>query len=244
MNAPCTNSVYKAAHRRIRVAKPVSPSAVRATLLAIANPFWAIPIVLHSFCDFHPHSSPTPDLRQHMILNGFTGKGLNKLAHALNGNHISWQIPIPHYRSKQWCNSFTLPNGMIIFNYAFYGKDKLWIKYYRRGLACQADTSRSSSPRLCGKMLRSVASFGGGPGSRWTYFRKFKPFWTGPSSCSTTDPPGRAPDIYEWNHLRYEVSGPHDIYVSDVDNDVDDKGSIPPASREDYLVNMEVPCGY
>ena len=131
--APCTNSVYKAAHRRISFVGTVSPSESRAALLVIANlegtPFYC----LNKFCDFHSRSSPTPYLRQRMILNGFTGKGLNKMAHALNGNHISWQIPVPHYRSKLWKDSFTIPNGMIIFDYSFYGKDKLWIKFYRRG---------------------------------------------------------------------------------------------------------------
>ena len=180
--APCTKSVYKAAHRRIRLAKPVSPSVVVAPLLAIANPPGTKSIVSNNFCDFHLPSSPTPDLRQRVILNGFSGKGLNKLAHALHGNHISWHIPVPHYRSKQWRNSFTTPNGMMVFDYAFYGKDKLWLKYYRRGLAYEVDTNRSASPRLYGTMLRSVASFGGGPGSRWTCFRSFKPFWNGPGS--------------------------------------------------------------
>ena len=91
-----------APHRSIRQAKPVS-----APLLAIANRPGTKSIVSNSFCDFLP-SSPTPDLRQCVTLNGFSGKGLNKLAHALNGNHISWQIPIPHYRSKQWKNSFSI----------------------------------------------------------------------------------------------------------------------------------------
>ena len=236
--APCTKSVYKAAHRRIRLAKSVSPSVAVAPLLAIANPPGTKSIVSNSFCDFHLPSSPTPDLRQCVILNGFSGKGLNKLAYALNSNHISWQIPVPRYRSKQCKSSFSIPNGMIVFDYAFYGKDKLWLKYYRRGLAYKVDTHRSASPRLYGTMLRSVASFGGGPGSRWTYFRSFKPFWNGPSSFSNKDSPGSAHDIYEWNHLRYEGFGPDDIYVSDVDDGFDDNGSHPPISSEEYATSQ------
>ena len=80
-------------------------------------------------------------------------------------------------------------------------------------------------------MLRSVASSGGGPGSRWTYFQKFKPFWSGPTSFANMDSPGGAQDIYDWNHLHYEGLGPDDIYVSDVDDDIDGYGSIPPISR-------------
>ena len=92
-------------------------------------------------------------------------------------------------------------------------------------------------------MLRSVASFQGGPESRWTYFQKFKPFWSGPTSCSAKFSPGSAQDIYQWNHLRYAGSGPDDIHLSDVDDDIDDNGSIPPNSGEEAS-HMEVPCGY
>ena len=113
-HAPCTKSVYKAAHRRSRVATKVSPSEP-SLLMAIANPALAKPICFYSFCDFHTHSSPTPDLRQRMTLKGFTGKGLNKIAHALNGNHFSWQISVPRYRSKLRKDSFRIPNGMIVF---------------------------------------------------------------------------------------------------------------------------------
>ena len=40
---------------------------------------------------------------------------------------------------------------MIVFDYAFYGKDKLWLKYYRRGLAYEVDTHRSASPCYTGQ---------------------------------------------------------------------------------------------
>ena len=112
----------------------VSPPEYRVDSWIIANPP-ARYFISSQLCDSQPHSSPTPKPRQQMILRGFSSKGLNKLAHALNGNHVHWQIPVPHYRSKEWKNSFTLPNGMIVYNYAFYGKNKLWLKYYRRGLA-------------------------------------------------------------------------------------------------------------
>ena len=84
---PCTNSVYKAAHRRISTAT-VSPPEFRVDSWIIANPP-ARYFVSSQLCDSQPHSSPTPKPRQRMILQGFSSKGLNKLAHALNGNHVN-----------------------------------------------------------------------------------------------------------------------------------------------------------
>ena len=237
--APCTNRVYKAAHRRSSKAT-VSHLTVRPYLLVIANPPGTIPIGFQQFCDFLVQSSPTPKPRQRMSILGFSCKGLNKLAHALNGNYISWPIPTPHFRSKEWKHSFSLSTGMIVFRYAFYGKDKLWLKYYRRGQSYEVDTSRPSSPRLYGTMLRSVASFGGGPGSRWTYFQRFKPYW--PRLSDSTDSPSSAQNIYHWNHLRYAGSGPDDIYISDVDDEYDDAGLSDQHLDQDCAIG--VPCGY
>ena len=242
--APCTNSVYKAAHRSIRLAT-VSPPQIR--LWTIANKphfvfpslFCLSPVFLNrQVCDFQVRGSPTPKPRQRMTTQGFSSKGLNKLAHALNGNYVSRIIPTPHYRSKEWRHSFSIPTGMIVFRYAFYGKFKLWLTYYRRGQSYEIETSRPESPRLYGTMLRSVASCGGGPGSRWTYFRKFRPYWPHPSSIMVSQ--GNAQHIYDWNHLRYEGSGPDDIYVSDVDDDYDDAGP----DQWDQSGNLGVPCGY
>ena len=129
---------------------------------------------------------------------------------------------------------------MIVFRYAFYGKGKLWLTYYRRGQSYEIETSRPESPRLYGTMLRSVASCGGGPGSRWTYFRSFKPYWPRPSNSMVS--PGSAQHIYDWNHLRYEGPGPDDIYVSDVDDEYDDAG--PMNLHWDHIGHVGVPCGY
>ena len=168
-SAPCTYSVYKAAHRKtkFRVVKPVSLLAVKPALLVFANPIGFLQIGFVNFCDFHSRSSPMPDLRQRMTLKGFSSKGLNKLAHALNGNHISWQIPAPHFRSKQWANSFSIPNGMIVSDYAFYSKDKLWIRYYRRGSAygtmghCYGRSPPSGAGReAAGRTSRNLSEFG------------------------------------------------------------------------------------
>ena len=246
ISAPCTNSVYKAAHRSIRLAT-VSPPPRRRRIIAnqpcfvFSSLFCPSPVfVYRQFCDFLVRGSPTPKPRQRMITQGFSCKGLNKLAHALNGNYISWVIPTPHYRSKEWKHSFSLPTGMIVFRYAFYGKDKLWLTYYRRGQSYAIETSRPESPRLYGTMLRSVASCGGGPGSRWTYFRSFKPYWPRPSNSMVS--PGSAQHIYDWNHLRYEGPGPDDIYVSDIDDDYDD--AVPMNLYWDHIGHVGVPCGY
>ena len=59
---------------------------------------------------------------------------------------------------------------MIVFDYSFYGKNKLWVEYYRRGQSFATDTDRPTPPRLYGIMLRSIASRGGGldlPPSLW-----------------------------------------------------------------------------
>ena len=53
--------------------------------------------------------------------------------------------------------------------------------------------------------------------------------------------PGDAQHIYDWNHLRYEGSGPDDIYVSDVDDDYDDAG---PNIQRDQSSNVGVLRGY
>ena len=54
--------------------------------------------------------------------------------------------------------------------------------------------------------------------------------------------PGSAQYIYHWNHLRYEGSGPDDIYVSDVDDDYDDAG--PMNLQWHQISNIGVSCGY
>ena len=84
------------------------------------------------------------------------------------------------------------------------------------------DTRRISSRRLYGKLLRSVASCGAGPGNRWTYFRNFGRSWFKPQdSYAHIDSPGNAQQMYQWSHLHYQDSDPRDIiYVSDVDDDV------------------------
>ena len=56
---------------------------------------------------------------------------------------------------------------MRVFDFFFYGQDRLWIHFVRRAQPSYIDVSRSDSHRLYGIMLRAVASRGGGPGRRW-----------------------------------------------------------------------------
>ena len=110
---------------------------------------------------------------------------------------------------------------MIIFDYAFYGKNRLWIKYYRRGQSFEIDTDRPTSPRLYGIMLRSIASKGGGPGSRWTYLQAYGRSWKTSARESSSQSPGHRPPIWDMTDLRYDdPSGQDDIYVMDDSDDI------------------------
>ena len=74
-------------------------------------------------------------------------------------------------------------------------------------------------------MLRSVASRGGGPASRWTYFRDTRRHWNARASpdSSSTEASMRRTHIYEWNHLSYGGASPHcKIYDTDDDDDIYD----------------------
>ena len=97
--------------------------------------------------------------------SGFVGYP-NKLARASNGNTLSG-MPLPKPNTWKWKCSFFLPNGMRVFDYIFYGQDRLWIHFVRRAQPSYIDVSRSDSRRLYGIMLRAVASRRGGPGRRW-----------------------------------------------------------------------------
>ena len=104
--------------------------------------------------------------------SGFTG-GLNRLIHALNGNiFLPGKKPKPH--SLLWRNSFYLPNGMTVFQHAFYGKESLWLHATRRGQYFEIDTTRSFSKTPYGQVLRAVASQRGEPGSRWPLYQVYK----------------------------------------------------------------------
>ena len=99
---------------------------------------------------------------------------------------------------------------MAVLAYSFYGNKSLWVRYYRRGLASEIKTTRSSSPTLYGMMLRSVAPRGGGPGSRWTHFRASSRHWTTRSSPNSSgmDNSRSSTNIYLWSHLSYEGASP------------------------------------
>ena len=144
--------------------------------------------------------------------------------HALNGNtyFVQWNVPTPRPRSSQWKLSFTIPIGMVVFAYSFYGNQSLWVRYYRRGITSEVETNRSSSPRLSGMMLRSVASRGGGPRSRWTYFQASSRHWSvrRSSNSSSVDYFCRSTNIYEWSHLSYEGDSPFDD-IYDIDDEDD-----------------------
>ena len=110
---------------------------------------------------------------------------------------------------------------MMIFDYAFYGQNRLWIKYYRRGQSFEMDTDRPTSPRLYGIMLRSIASKGGGPGSRWTYLQAYGRSWKTSARESSSQSPGHRPPIWDMIDLRYDdPSGQDDIYVMDDSDDI------------------------
>ena len=156
------------------------------------------------FCFRELELQRRPALHQHKPkLTGFSSQGLNKPIHALNGNihFIKWNIRTPSPRSSQWKLSFNLPNGMVVFAYSFYANQNLWVRYYRRGFTSQIATDRASSPRLYGMMLRSVASKGGGPGSRWTCFHESSRHWNARASPNflIMGASSRRTRIYEWS---------------------------------------------
>ena len=74
----------------------------------------------------------------------------NKVMHALNGNYKWYYSFCPRSHSKEWRDSFFLPNGMHVFRYSFYSKDSLWLHAYRRGSTFEIETTRRESPTLYG----------------------------------------------------------------------------------------------
>ena len=88
ISAPCTNSVYKAAHRSIRLAT-VSPPPRRRRIIAnqpcfvFSSLFCPSPVFVNrQFCDFLVRGSPTPKPRQRIITQGFSCKVLGKKLYA------------------------------------------------------------------------------------------------------------------------------------------------------------------
>ena len=167
------------------------------------------------FCFSESRLQRWPTLQRRKVkFTGCSSSGLNQLMHALNGNifSVQWNVPTPSPRSSQWKLSFTIPSGMAVFAYSFYGNQSLWIRYCRRGNTSEIETNRSSSPRLYGMMLRSVASRGGGPGSRWTYFQASSKYWTARPRASSSSMVRScfSTNIHEWNHLSYEGEIPFD----------------------------------
>ena len=117
--------------------------------------------------------------------------------------------------------SFPLPNGMVVFDYSFYNKNKLWLKYYRRGRSFEIDTDRPSSLRLYGIMLRSIASRGGGPGSRWTYLHAYGRSWKASTQQGSAQSQGYQQLIYSMTDLHYDDPlGHDDIYNIDDSDDI------------------------
>ena len=217
--APCTYSVYKAAHSFVLLADAVeavnfSPRQVRAA---------------HRSCkgfllQYYPKARFCKDLfrfQQQVMFSGFASKSLNKLTHSLNGNYVCFEVCTPQFRSSLWKTSFSLPNGMVVFDYYFYGKNKLWLKYYRRGQSFELDTDRPTSHRLYGIMLRSIASRGGGPGSRWTYLQAYGRSWKICAQQGSDEGQGHKPPIYSMTDLHYDdPSGHDDIYNIDDSDDI------------------------
>ena len=196
-DAPCTKSVYKAAYRSFLSLSqpPVSHKQVKADFSqGNRKPSRSrFTEFFFRFYDFLARSSPTPELRQRMTLSGFSSKGLTKLAHALKGNYSCWQVPTPKGRSSSWKSSFSLPNCVIILSYSFYERSNLWVRYYRRGLTYELDTNRNASSRLCGLLLRSVASLRGRAGKPLDILPKFQSKLE--VQAFTMDSPGSAQDI-------------------------------------------------
>ena len=129
---------------------------------------------------------------------------------------------------------------MIICAYSFSSSTKLWLKYYRRGSSYELESNRATSPRSYGMMLRSVASRGGGPGSRWTYFHASSGHWK--SGASPAPNHLDSSDRNEWNHLRYGgVDTPGDIYVMD---DADDTMDWHGPQGHKCAAQPSVQCGY
>ena len=236
----CTKRLYKAARSSSILGHSVQSGYVSLSIFQHTCKLFcdddAYPKALFcKFCLSERRLQQRPTLHRHKVkLTGFSCQGLNQLMHALNGNiyFVQWNVPTPRPRSSQWRLSFTIPNGMVEVDYSFYGNQNLWIRYYRRGVTSEAETNRSSSPRLYGMMLRSVASRGGGPGSRWTHFRAASKHWTvrsSPISSTMEHSCNSSTNTYEWNHLNYEWVNPlEDIY------DIDDEDD-----RCDWSENLE-----
>ena len=83
------------------------------------------------------------------------------------------------------------------------------------------DTDRPTSPRFSGIMLRSIASRGGGPGSRWTYLQAYGRSWKTSVQQGSIQSQGHKPPIYDMTNLRYDdPSGHDDIYDMDDSDDM------------------------
>ena len=217
--APCTYSVYKAAHRSDQVVLLESPNSFSPRTVS----------AYHRSCTFLPYGLSLPTcVQQRVKFSGFACKSLNKLIHSLNGNYVCFETFTPKFRSLAWKNSFTLPNGVIVFDYSFYDKNKLWIKYFRRGSTYEIDTDRSSSTRLYGIMLRSIASRGGGPGSRWTYLQAYGRSWKSSARTDISHVQWQLPPIYSIDDLHYDDPGGHDdIYNIDDSDDIYNMTDLP-----------------
>ena len=132
--APCTYSLYKAAHSLasvdpIAASSSFSPRQVSAFYRSFQFlPFGRNPQA--KFCkDLFSFRFPSCT-QQRMKCSGFACKSLKKLLHSLNGNYVCFETHTPKFTSRLWRNSFKLPNGMIVFDYSFYGKKSTLAKIF------------------------------------------------------------------------------------------------------------------
>ena len=100
-------------------------------------------------------------------------------------------------------------------------KNQLWLKYFRRGSTSELDTDRATSTRLYGIMLRSIASKGGGPGSRWTYLQAYGRSWKCSAQKDSSHVHGPQQPIYMMDDLHHDDPRGHDdIYNMDDSDDI------------------------
>ena len=191
--APCTYNVCKAARRSVPLADfldsafSFSHSEVRATLRSRKTVI-AYKYPKASFCERLLSFKQPKHYQQQMKFIGFASKSFNKLIHSLNGNYVSFEIDTSKFPSQVWKASFSLPNGM----------------------------DRPTFCRFYGIMLRSIASRGGGPGSRWTNLQACGRSWKTSAQVSSPSSSGHQPPIYAMTDLCYDDPSGQDHNSDDI----------------------------
>ena len=90
----------------------------------------------------------------------------NKIQHAVTGNWCTkrpWQKP--HHKSHLWASSFTLYNGMLVFDFRDRGSS-FEVYAYRRGQYFLFCSDQSSSPKLYKSLRNAITAKRGEPGCR------------------------------------------------------------------------------